>query len=94
MNSSRARSVAPASRLTPGLCSGRQLVATLVAEIILCCKEINTKTRAAAYELLVDIAHAMHDARPPPDAISDEEAMGAPRPVPSPRPYALLCLAP
>ena len=55
-----------------------QLVATLVAEIILCCKEVNTKTRAAAYELLIDIAHAMHAARPPPDTLPDEETMGAP----------------
>lgn len=55
-----------------------QLVATLVAEIILCCKEVNTKTRAAAYELLIDIAHAMHTARPPPDTIPEEETMGAP----------------
>lgn len=55
-----------------------QLVATLVAEIILCCKEVNTKTRAAAYELLIDIAHAMHDARPPPDVIPEDETMGAP----------------
>ena len=54
-----------------------QLVALLVAEIILCCKEVNTKTRATAYELLVDIAHAMHDARPPPITIPGEDAMGA-----------------
>lgn len=52
-------------------------MASLVAEIILCCKEVNTKTRAAAYELLIDIAHAMHAARPPPDTIPDEETMGA-----------------
>ena len=58
-------------------CDIVQLVATLVAEIILCCKEVNTKTRAAAYELLIDIAHAMHAARPPPDTIPEGDTMGA-----------------
>ncbi|KAK9845416.1 hypothetical protein WJX81_006006 [Elliptochloris bilobata] len=45
----------------------KQLVATLVSEIVLCVKEVNIKTRAAAYALLVGLAHAMHAADPPPD---------------------------
>ncbi len=54
-----------------------QLVATLVAEIILCCKEVNTKTRAAAFELLVEIGHAMQAARSPPAMLpSADDAMG------------------
>ncbi len=42
-----------------------QLMATLVGEIVLSCKEVNQKTRAAANDTLVDIAHAMHGAAPP-----------------------------
>ncbi len=53
-----------------------QLVAQLVAEIILCCKEVNTKTRATAFELLVEVGHAMHAARPPPAMPLLDEAMG------------------
>ena len=53
-----------------------QLVAQLVAEIILCCKEVNTKTRATAFELLVEIGHAMHAARPPPTVPPLDESMG------------------
>ena len=44
-----------------------QVVATLVSEIVLCVKEVNIKTRAAAYALLVGLAHAMHAADPPPE---------------------------
>ena len=44
----------------------RAVVAEMVGEIILCLKEANKKTRAAAYELLVDLAMAMHIADPPP----------------------------
>ena len=53
-----------------------QLVAQLVAEIILCCKEVNTKTRATAFELLVEVGHAMHAARPPPAMPPLDDAMG------------------
>jgi hypothetical protein len=42
-----------------------QVVATLVSEIVLCVKEVNQKTRAAAYGLLVDLGQAMHEADPP-----------------------------
>ena len=42
-----------------------QVVATLVSEIALCVKEVNQKTRAAAYGLLVDLGQAMHEADPP-----------------------------
>ncbi len=42
-----------------------QVVATLVSEIVLCVKEVNQKTRAAAYGLLVDLGQAMHEAGPP-----------------------------
>ena len=56
-----------------------QLVATLVAEIILCCKEVNTKTRAAAFELLVEIGHAMQAACSPLAIMpSAGDAMGVP----------------
>ena len=48
-----------------------------MAEVILCCKEVNTKTRATAFELLVEIGHAMHAARPPPAVLSPDDAMGA-----------------
>lgn len=36
----------------------------LVAELVLCTKEANTKTREAAYALLVQLAHELDDARP------------------------------
>lgn len=38
----------------------------MVSEIILCVKEVNQKTRTAAYELLVSLAAAMHEQHPPP----------------------------
>lgn len=37
-----------------------------MSEIVLCVKEVNQKTRAAAYGLLVELARAMHEADPPP----------------------------
>ena len=43
----------------------RQVVAALVGEIVLCVKEVNQKTRAAAYGLLVDLGQAMQEAHPP-----------------------------
>lgn len=53
------------------------MVATLVSEIVLCVKEVNIKTRAAAYALLVGLAHAMHAADPPPDpALPRADASG------------------
>ena len=61
-----------------------QVVATLVSEIVLCVKEVNIKTRAAAYALLVGLAHAMHAADPLPDPTlphadaSGDVAMGDP----------------
>ncbi|GBF99810.1 hypothetical protein Rsub_12563 [Raphidocelis subcapitata] len=36
----------------------------LVGELVLCTKEANTKTREAAYALLVGLAHELDDARP------------------------------
>ena len=48
-----------------------------MAEIILCCKEVNTKTRATAFELLVEVGHAMHAARPPTTMPPLDDAMGA-----------------
>jgi ribosomal RNA-processing protein 12 len=42
-----------------------QVVATLVSEIVLCTKEVNQKTRAAAYSLLVGLGRAMQAAQPP-----------------------------
>lgn len=44
---------------------GREIVTALIAELILCTKEVNQKTRTHAYELLVSIAHAMHEGLPP-----------------------------
>ena len=38
----------------------------LITEIILCVKEANKRTRAAAFDLLVDVATEMHEADPPP----------------------------
>lgn len=43
-----------------------QVVGSMVSEIILCVKEVNQKTRTAAYELLVSLARAMHEQHPPP----------------------------
>jgi hypothetical protein len=52
------------------------VVATLVSEIVLCVKEVNQKTRAAAYGLLVDLARAMHEAEPPSLPDLDERMEG------------------
>lgn len=42
-----------------------RLISTLVGEIVLSCKEVNQKSRVAANEALVSIAHAMHENNPP-----------------------------
>ena len=60
-------------------CCCGQVVSALVGEIVLCTKEVNKKTRAAAFALLVDLARAMHEAVPiplPPTGPADN-AMGA-----------------
>lgn len=44
----------------------------MVSEIILCVKEVNQKTRTAAYELLVGLAGAMHEQHPPPMPLMGE----------------------
>ncbi|PSC74246.1 ARM repeat superfamily [Micractinium conductrix] len=55
----------------------KQMAASMVSEIILCVKERNKATRATAFELLVQIAHAMHDADPPPrGALNFDTQMG------------------
>lgn len=59
------------------------MVASLVSEIILCVKERNKATRGTAFDLLVQIAHAMHEAEPPsgpggPGGGSDDDDMGEP----------------
>ena len=36
-----------------------------MGEVVLSCKEVNTKSRAAANEILVEIAQTMHEAAPP-----------------------------
>ena len=62
-----------------------QVVSALVGEIVLCVKEVNQKTRAAAFELLVSLARAMHEADPPSVAPPDgDAAMGAQPPSPPP----------
>lgn len=43
-----------------------QVVSTLVSEIILCVKEVNRRTRVAAFELLIGLAHAMDTTYPAP----------------------------
>ena len=54
-----------------------QVVSALVGEIVLCTKEVNKKTRAAAFALLVDLAAAMHEAMPIPQAAGPaDSAMG------------------
>lgn len=58
-----------------------QVVASLVGEIILCVKESNKKTRVAAYGLLVEIGHALHEAQPP-VMVQGEDNMGGERPKP------------
>ena len=52
------------------------MVASMVSEIILCVKERNKQTRATSFELLVQIAHAMHDAEPPPPGLDYAMADG------------------
>ncbi|KAK9864417.1 hypothetical protein WJX84_009705 [Apatococcus fuscideae] len=44
----------------------QQVVSTLVSEIILCVKEVNRRTRVAAFELLIGLAHAMDTTYPAP----------------------------
>ncbi len=51
------------------LCHVPQVVSRLVSEIVLCTKEVNQKTRAAAYALLVGLGQAMHEAAPPPPPV-------------------------
>lgn len=53
-----------------------QVVAVMVSEIVLCCKEVNQKTREAAYLLLVRLAHSMHDAEPPQLMMEFDDPMG------------------
>lgn len=43
----------------------QQLITPIVSEIVLCLKEANKKTRTAAYDVIVEIAHAMHAVQPP-----------------------------
>ena len=53
-----------------------QVVSLLVGEIILCIKEVNKKTRVAAYELLVSLAKAMHENDPPTLNLPVDDSMG------------------
>ena len=53
-----------------------QVVSMLVSEIVLCIKEVNKRTRIAAYELLVGLARAMHEDSPPAAAIGYDASMG------------------
>lgn len=63
----------------------------MVSEIILCVKEVNQKTRTAAYELLVSLAKAMHEQHPPPlPALGQDMDMGGSSHRSSPV-IALLC---
>lgn len=58
--------------------AGLQVVAMLVSEIVLCIKEVNKRTRIAAYELLVGLARGMHEANPPPMFPGLDAPMGIP----------------
>lgn len=53
----------------------------LVSEIVLCTKEVNKRTRAAAYELLVGLARTMHQASPPEPDMGLGHSMGEQRPA-------------
>ena len=53
-----------------------QIISMLVAEIILCIKEVNHKTRVAAYELLVSLAKTMHENDPPSAGPEEDVVMG------------------
>ena len=55
-----------------------QVVAGLISEIVLCIKEVNQKTRVAAYELLVELAQTMHERFPPPAVLGSTEGTGGP----------------
>ena len=81
-----------------GLLFAMQVVASMVSEIILCVKEVNQKTRAAAYELLISLAHAMHQEHPPPlAALDQDDPMGKgvhPLSFLIPATLVLLCLHP
>lgn len=48
----------------------------LVSEIVLCIKEVNKRTRIASYELLVELAKAMHEAEPPTLQLGADAHMG------------------
>ncbi len=45
--------------------AARALVTPMVTEIVLCVKEANKRSRALAFELLIEVAQAMHEADPP-----------------------------
>ena len=55
-----------------------KVVAGLISEIVLCIKEVNQKTRVAAYELLVELAQTMHERFPPPGVLGSTEDTGKP----------------
>jgi hypothetical protein len=54
----------------------RQVVLQFLTEVILCVKEVNKKTRAAAFDLLVKLAHAMEEASPAPNLLDMDTCMG------------------
>mmetsp|Transcript_19672 Transcript_19672/g.54892 ORF Transcript_19672/g.54892 Transcript_19672/m.54892 type:complete len:1497 (+) Transcript_19672:183-4673(+) len=60
-----------------GISRRDSIMATLVSELMLCCKESNMRARSSAYELLVQVAHALDDQDPPAGgAGSDSEEEG------------------
>jgi ribosomal RNA-processing protein 12 len=50
---------------SPRMIAAWSVITPMVTEIVLCLKEANKRARAAAYELLVDVARALHQAEPP-----------------------------
>ncbi|MEW5303887.1 MAG: hypothetical protein WDW36_006539 [Sanguina aurantia] len=55
----------------------RGVVAGLVGEMVLACKESNTKTREAAYDSLLDLARSMDTADPPRPRTGTEDLRGS-----------------
>jgi ribosomal RNA-processing protein 12 len=61
------------SHFNSGASGARLVITPMVTEIILCVKEANKRTRAAAFDLLIDVATAMHEAEPPIININEDD---------------------
>lgn len=56
-----------------GAGGAHRVITPMVTEIILCVKEANKRTRAAAFDLLLEVATAMHEAEPPTININEDD---------------------